>query len=95
MKKLCICADPENCKEIPENMICKRTASRGLLYLLKEEWSMGNGQCPACHQIPRIWRGHPSYLVGHKADCGLAAAITELGGEPCMKSEEHEQVLRS
>lgn len=47
--------------------------------LRAQEWSMGNGQCPSCHGVPPDWFGHPCYLtpdrIGHRADCGLAAAL--------------------
>lgn len=61
-------------------------SSRALKFLLKKEWSMGNGQCPECFGVSRDWLGHPNYLtshqLGHKHNCDLAAAIVELGGKP-------------
>jgi hypothetical protein len=55
-------------------------------YLLKHEWSMGNGQCPDCGGVPESWFPHPCHptadTLGHKEDCPLAASIKELGGVP-------------
>ena len=57
-----------------------------LKYLLKREWSMGNGQCPDCCGVPKSWLGHPLYLdgsgIGHEPKCSLAAAIAGAGGKP-------------
>ena len=59
-----------------------------LKYLLKREWSMGNGQCPDCCGVPASWHGHPLYLttkgIGHKKACKLALAIKDAGGKPLM-----------
>lgn len=55
-------------------------------YLLKKEWSDGNGQCPECCGVPERWPPHPLFLtpetLGHKPDCDLAQSIEEVGGEP-------------
>ena len=57
-------------------------------YLLKKEWSMGNGQCPDCYGVPARWHGHPLHLtsetIGHKKDCPLAASLVALGQTPLM-----------
>lgn len=57
-------------------------------YLLKQEWSMGNGQCPECCGVPESWHGHPLHMtpdtIGHQKKCKLAASIKELGGTPLM-----------
>lgn len=62
-----------------------------LEYLKSKEWSMGNGQCPDCYGAHKGWHGHPAFLqaasIGHEPDCPLAAAITELGGEPLMMGQ--------
>ena len=54
-------------------------------FLRKDEWSMGNGQCPDCHGVPEKWFGHPLFLtadlIGHHPDRKMALAIQELGGE--------------
>jgi len=63
----------------------------GLDYLLKQEWSMGCGQCPECCGKPESWFGNIHCLtadtIGHKKDCGLAEAIKELGGNPLMMGD--------
>lgn len=52
-------------------------------YLRSVEWSMGNGQCPACRGVHPGWFGHPLYLtpgkIGHKLDCEIAAALLGSG----------------
>ena len=52
-------------------------------YLRKEEWSMGNGQCPECYGAPESFHGHPCHntsdTIGHEADCDLALSLQELG----------------
>lgn len=57
-------------------------------YLLKQEWSMGNGQCPECCGVPESWHGHSLYTtsdeIGHELDCELAESIKDLGGNPLM-----------
>lgn len=57
-----------------------------LKYLLKREWSMGNGQCPDCYGVPESWHGHPLHkeanTIGHTDKCALAAAIADAGGKP-------------
>lgn len=66
-------------------------------YLRSKEWSMGcngrinKGQCPECcglHEghFPSI-HALDSSKVGHKPDCALAAAISDLGGEPLYLGE--------
>jgi len=67
--------------------------NNALEYLLKQEYSMGNGQCPECYGVPESWFPHPLYCtpdtLGHKPDCKLALSILELGGNPLFlgKSE--------
>jgi hypothetical protein len=60
--------------------------NRALKYLLKKEWSMGNGQCPECGGVPECWFPHPLHAepesLGHKKYCVLARAIEEAGGKP-------------
>lgn len=73
-----------------------------LSYLLKREWSMGNGQCPDCCGVPASWHGHILHLttrtIGHRNGCALAAAIKDAGGKPLFmgqfKSElQYEQCM--
>lgn len=58
-------------------------------YLLKKEWSMGNGQCPECCGVPASWLGHHGYMnaasIGHEKNCSMAAALTDLGQTPIIK----------
>lgn len=62
-----------------------------LEYLKGKEWSMGNGQCPECCGVPESWHGHPCHLtaknIGHRKNCGLAAALLELGDTPLMAGD--------
>ena len=54
-------------------------------YLLKREWSVGNGQCPACFGMNPVFLSyHEPSEIGHKPGCGHAAAIKALGGNPMM-----------
>ncbi len=59
---------------------------RTLKYLLKKEWSMGNGQCAECEGVSEDWLGHPLFLtsdlIGHEANCAVAELIKELGVAP-------------
>lgn len=63
-------------------------SNEAIKYLLKKEWSMGNGQCPECYGVPASWHGHPLHLsgetIGHKAGCTLAEALRVLGQTPLM-----------
>lgn len=58
-------------------------------YLKKQEWSMGNGQCPECCGVPASWHGHPLHMttetIGHEENCSLAAALRDAGEAPLMK----------
>lgn len=62
-----------------------------LEYLLKKEWSMGNGQCPECGGVPESWFPHPLHAtpdtLGHERNCPLAAGITDIGGTPLYLGE--------
>jgi hypothetical protein len=56
-------------------------------WLTKQEWSMGNGQCPECHGArPGYWYPHPCFTSadqeGHKQGCGLAEVMKQLGRTP-------------
>lgn len=66
-------------------------------YLLKREWSMGNGQCPDCCGSPPKWHGHPLFptanLIGHRLDCPLAASLRDLGETPLMLGGYHSDVV--
>jgi hypothetical protein len=70
--------------------------SEALDYLKKEEWSMGNGQCPKCCGVHAGWHGHPCYMttekIGHKPDCPLAGAIKSAGGSPLMQGDFKSEV---
>lgn len=61
-------------------------SDKTLKYLLKKEWSMGNGQCPECEGVPESWFPHPlcktSSKLGHTRRCSLALAIKASGGTP-------------
>lgn len=62
--------------------------SAGLKYLLDAEWSVGNGQCPGCMGVSPVflsWKKPAD--IGHRLDCGHAAAIVALGGKPLMLGE--------
>lgn len=60
-------------------------------YLKKQEWSMGNGQCPECCGVSPDWIGHPLHLdgntIGHENGCQLAQSLASLGVEPLMKGD--------
>lgn len=57
--------------------------------LLKNEWTMGNGQCIECHGVHDRWAGDFRYptigTCGHEKGCQVALAIQELGGNPRFK----------
>lgn len=59
--------------------------------LLKEEWSLGNGQCPICYGVPSSWHGHPLYKlakdIGHAKKCSLAGLIEDAGGFALRKGD--------
>ncbi len=59
--------------------------SKALKFLLKNEWTMGNGQCDECCGGHKGWHDHPCYRgyegTGHSYNCGIGLAIRELGGE--------------
>jgi len=56
------------------------TFTTSLKYLLRQEWSMGNGQCPeCCGSKPDM--GWWTETVGHKPGCELAKAIESAGGK--------------
>jgi len=48
-----------------------------LEYLLKREWSMGNGQCPNCCGVPEGWLGHP--CIADRNRSGIKATAAGLG----------------
>ena len=53
-------------------------------WLRKDEWTMGNGQCPDCCGCkPGGWVGHPcvptSDYEGHEKGCPRAESLEELG----------------
>lgn len=54
-----------------------------IAFLRRQEWSMGNGQCPYCCAVHRGWTGHPLYPyieeTGHNKNCLLASCLEELG----------------
>ena len=60
-------------------------------YLKKQEWSMGNGQCPNCCGVPESWHGHPCHMtaetIGHEPGCLLAKALRAIGERPLMKGK--------
>ena len=57
-------------------------------YLRKNEWSMGNGQCPICCG-PKPRRGWWTDKVGHKKDCKLAECLNELGENVIWERKNH------
>ena len=67
----------------------KQVDRLALEFIKKDEWSMGNGQCPKCGGVPASWHGHPLHMgtksIGHAANCPLAAALKSLGDRPLMK----------
>jgi hypothetical protein len=58
-------------------------------YLRKQEWSMGNGQCPECHECGPSWLGFGGWgnSIGHKKDCGMATSLVALGQDVVWSSE--------
>jgi len=55
-------------------------------YLLKDEWTMGNGQCGECYgKGMRFLRQDMPEEIGHERTCGKAQAIKDLGGNPLIK----------
>lgn len=62
--------------------------SEALKYLLKEEWTMGNGQCDFCCGKAKTFYPQSMYEeIGHEHDCGIGLAIRELGGDTYFKGE--------
>lgn len=59
----------------------KATLDGDWAYLRKQEWSMGNGQCPECHAKGPSWLGIGGWgqEIGHKPDCPMAAILKRLG----------------
>ena len=61
--------------------------------LKQDEWSAGNGQCPACFGLSPAWF-NPPYCrytpeeIGHQKTCGLAQAMQE-GGEDVVYIGEY------
>jgi hypothetical protein len=54
----------------------------------KQEWSMGNGQCPICEGLkPNIFRRYTLRSHGHEKTCLLANALEKSGERVCYKSE--------
>ena len=52
------------------------------------EWSMGNGQCPACYGLGPVFDGHPANEpTGHELDCELAILMDKAGEYPLFKSD--------
>lgn len=58
-------------------------------FLRKQEWSMGNGQCPECHAQGPSWLGFGGwgYEIGHKEGCGMAAALEAVGQKVVHKAK--------
>ena len=60
-------------------------------YLLEQEWSMGNGQCPDCCGNTESWLGHPLFLtsekLGHEKNCPLAEAMVSAGLKPLYQGK--------
>ena len=53
------------------------------------EWSMGNGQCPACEGCGPAFKGHPAVdELGHEQDCELADLMDRAGDYPLMKASK-------
>jgi len=65
----------------------QRKESKALAFLKKDEWTMGNGQCPTCYglAVGHFW--HHGNSLGHEPNCKRAEAIKELGGEALMISD--------
>ena len=57
--------------------------AKALSYLVAQEWSMGNGQCPSCQGIcpGEKFARYAHSAKGHTAECPLAGSIDELGGK--------------
>ena len=68
---------------ISNNLISKKpNYSAAVRYLRKNEWSMGNGQCPdCCGSQPGKWDFRPECKEGHKFDCLLAGALSSFGDD--------------
>jgi len=68
----------------------QRRSSR-IEYLIEKEWSLGNGQCPACYGVSESLYGHPCYTdpnnIGHEFDCSIAAALSSEEKTSLMKGE--------
>lgn len=62
-------------------------------YLRKQEWSMGNGQCPECHACGPSWLGFGGWgtSIGHRDNCGMAASLEALG-QKVVRSLEYDRV---
>ena len=58
--------------------------SAALAFLLKDEWTMGNGQCHTCRGLGETFCYGPNEEAhwGHLPACELAVAIKALGGNP-------------
>lgn len=56
------------------------------------EWSMGNGQCPACegHNPNGGWW---TDMVGHRGKCPLAELMQEAGRNPVWEHLNPERVV--
>ena len=70
-----------------------------LEFLLKDEWTMGNGQCPdCCGNKPGAWAPHPCVpdktYEGHRSDCQRALSIIELGGKVIFATNSQTQAAR-
>lgn len=70
-------------------------------FLRKDEWTMGNGQCPDCFgKAPGKWYRAPGGFrpahplaptpghEGHAPGCPRAAAIVELGGDVVYRTAD-------
>lgn len=61
------------------------TIESTISFLRKNEWTMGNGQCPDCYGLSPYgrWEKHPCNTegVGHKRSCDRAIALEGLGEE--------------
>ena len=69
------------------------TTSPALRFLLRDEWTMGNGQCHECYGCkPR--RGWWTDTVGHKPTCQLALAIQSLGGKVTWERKNYSRRRR-
>ena len=78
-------------RDIRETTTIKKD-SKLHLYLVKEEWSRGNGQCPVCGGLHPDWNewgvNVPFEKIGHEKDCLLVLAMKEAGMNPIIKDEE-------